>query len=66
MLLREPVLQDRRAEHVKFQKQAHELMERVSAVLFQCSYFSSQEKVFVSDSYTFILGERARQEKELR
>ena len=30
MLLREPVLQDRRAEHVKFQKYAHELMERVS------------------------------------
>ena len=30
MLLREPVLQDRRAEHVKFQKHAHELMERVS------------------------------------
>ena len=68
MLLREPVLQDRRAEHVKFQKQAHELMERVSvvSVLFQCSYFSSQEKVFVSDSYTFVLGERARQEEELR
>ena len=30
MLLREPVLQDRRAEHVKFQKHAHELMARVS------------------------------------
>ena len=30
MLLREPVLQDRRAEHVRFQKHAHELMERVS------------------------------------
>ena len=45
MLLREPVLQDRRAEHVKFQKQAHELMERVSAVseLFECSYYSSLE-----------------------
>ena len=45
MLLREPVLQDRRAEHVKFQKQAHELMERVRAVpeLFECSYDSSQQ-----------------------
>ena len=30
MLLREPVLQDKRAEHVKFQKFAHQLMERVS------------------------------------
>ena len=30
MLLREPVLQDKRAEHVKFQKYAHQLMERVS------------------------------------
>ena len=30
MLLREPILQDKRAEHVKFQKYAHQLMERVS------------------------------------
>ena len=30
-LVREPVLQDKRAEHVKFQQYAHQLLARVSA-----------------------------------
>jgi len=38
MLLREPVLQDKRAEHVKFQKHAHELIEKVSGPMSRKNY----------------------------
>jgi len=38
MLLREPVLQDKRAEHVKFQKHAHELIEKVSGPMSSKNY----------------------------
>jgi len=38
MLLREPVLQDKRAEHVKFQKHAHELIEKVSGPMTSKNY----------------------------
>ena len=37
-LLREPVLQDRRTEHVKFQQHAHELIEKVSGPMSQRNY----------------------------
>ena len=33
MLVREPVLPDNRGEHLKFQKYAHELLEKVSKCL---------------------------------
>jgi len=38
MLLREPVLQDKRAEHVKFQKHAHALIEKVSGPMTSKNY----------------------------
>ena len=37
-LLREPVLQDRRSEHVKFQQHAHELIEKVSGPMSRKNY----------------------------
>jgi HIV-1 Vpr-binding protein len=37
-LLREPVLQDRRTEHVKFQEHAHELIEKVSGPMSRKNY----------------------------
>ena len=61
MLLREPVLQDRRAEHVKFQKNAHELMERVSVDQSEASISQLQP---MRARYLF-LGKRTRQEEEL-
>ena len=38
MLLREPVLQDKRAEHAKFQKHARELIEIVSGPMSGKNY----------------------------
>ena len=61
MLLREPVLQDRRAEHVKFQKNAHELMERVGVDQSEASISQLQP---MRARYLF-LGKRTRQEEEL-
>lgn len=61
MLLREPVLQDRRTEHVKFQKHAHELMARVSVQPIRNQDLS----VTANDSLAFV-GQWTRQEEELR
>ena len=61
MLLREPVLQDRRAEHVKFQKHAHELMARVSVQPIR----SQNQSLTANDRSVFVVGEWTRPEEEL-
>ena len=42
MLLREPVLQDRRSEHLKFQQHAHELIAKVSGPSRKTNYDNSE------------------------